>query len=128
MSFNMHWHQREKMRDKFRKHVRDTALSLVIKPEGLAGIYKLLRECDVVSSRRDFARKAGVSSPTIDAWINDGENIDAKASTLRKISNFIMPHLQRLHGSDYSIEELADTLLGKGSGLRDELVDMLKGE
>lgn len=128
MSFNLHWHRQTQMRSKLRERLRDVALSLVVKPKGLTSIYKLFLECGIVSSQRDFARRCNVSNTTISAWLREGEAINARADTIKKISDFVLPHLRRLHGSDYTVEELADTLLGKGSGLRDELVDMLKGK
>jgi hypothetical protein len=127
MSLNMRWHRQASMKDRLREHVRDTALTLAIRPGALRGIYRLLKECDIVSSQRDMARQCNVSNTTISAWLREGDDINARADTIKKISDFVMPHLRKLHGSDYTVEELAATLVGPGSGLRDELVEMLEG-
>lgn len=126
MSFNMHWHKRAKMEKRLRENIK-SAWQVTIRPKAFSNIYRLLKKFEIVSSRRDLARKCGVSSTTIDDWLNEPDEINAQMKTLEKVSEFILPHLARLH-RDYDERELADELLGEGTPLRRDFIEALRGK
>jgi len=120
---NMHWHKRHEMKNRLAERVRG-AVRVTIDPKQLQAIFTLLRTEGVVSSRRDFARKCGISSTTVDDWLNEPDRIDSKMSTLEQVSKFVLPHLQRAWDMDE--DELAEALLGEDSPMRNDLKKALR--
>jgi hypothetical protein len=107
---NIHYHRRAAMRERLRERLRDS-LEILIDPEGLYGIYHLFREWGIVDSKLDFAHKTGVNRETIRTLLSKEHDVGASLGTIRKISEFVLPYLMNDIYPDYSIEELARTLL-----------------
>lgn len=113
---NVHYHKQTRMRDRLRDKVKG-ALEVTIDPDGLHGIYRLFREYGIVDSKLDFARQCGVNRETIRRLLSKKHDVSASLESIRRISDFVLPHLEWIY-PNYSTEELARTLLAKGDSKR----------
>lgn len=122
---NTRWHKRRKMRERLEKNI-ESSLKLSIDPNEFDKIYTTLKTQGVVSSRRDLARQAGVSSTTIDSWLS-AKNVNAKTDTIEKLTKFCLPHLQKAW-RNYSEGDFLDMILSKNKTLRRDMRRWLRDD